>query len=306
MVLAPAAASRLRGLLYKKALAEVAPKVLPVLNVLYGGGSHGLALDAVLGHQFSFRPMAAALADVRPFAAVESNVLRFSCRLAYVGAADWRSLYPAPRERLYLVGDGPRHLDPVWREGLRFEAVKARDPQLLAFSGAYYLVFANFHHAALYYLETRRKMVNGVPLALEFVPPLAHVRKMMPFARLLAPLEALPQRTYTGHDVDPHYDVLCGLAAVAQRRRTVRVRNLPFGLSVHSVPRLLWDYDLAHRPVRHLATHPETQTHVSLVEFANEESAQRFVRNFHGRRWEPMQTRREKALFEPLLCEVLD
>ncbi|ODV76975.1 uncharacterized protein CANTADRAFT_321000 [Suhomyces tanzawaensis NRRL Y-17324] len=109
-------------------------------------------------------------------------------------------------------------------------------------------------------------------------------------------------------DVNPNYELLTQLTDASTRANSVLVRNLPFGLSKHTIPRLLWDYDLVRKsPITTIVNNPVKQTHIQLIRFENSASSERFVRNFHGKKWDTMQHHQdEKKFYEPILCEIVD
>lgn len=340
---------RLLGLLYKKTAPEINTKVPIIKKVLYdldlSEESNKSALDELLENQWRQKPMDSAVDDVRNHTkAPVSNLLRFSCQNAYIGARDMESIFPINRERHYF-------LDLELRKGLQFETIKARNPINLTFSGAYYMIFPNTAQACVYYMETKSKLINGMDLKLEFVQPhLHHLKKMAsPYLdrdinRILeshklnvssdkvgvTPIEEIfgcslfKLRTITqlqqldedrtrisGHLVDPIFELLTFFVDTNIRNRLVLVKNLPFGISEPALENLLWDYELDNQDdpqssITRIEMDPVTQSSLTLIKFNDPVEATRFVRNFHGRKWEKMLTRKTKALYEPLLCEIVD
>lgn len=137
----------------------------------------------------------------------------------------------------------------------------------------------------------------------------------IPLSKIYAPdkLSIIQQITKLGNgdflSLDPHpsYPLLCKLIDSPQRLSCVLVHNLPFGLSKHTLPRLLWNYDLAVRnAITTIASDILKERHVHLLRFQNPSSAIRFVRNFHGKKWDSMQHQNEeKKLYDPITCEIL-
>lgn len=267
-----------------------------------------------------------------------SNILRFDCRNAYIGPKDLFNIQPIPRERLYLY-------KPPLTNGISFSSVKARHPLTLLFSGAYYLFFPNHFQACLYYMETRDRVVNGYPFKLKFVTPTtSHLRLIgSPYLEPDGDYKLLRQSRLDPHKdfdkifsvsadkssllpqinsadfsedtltVEPHpvYEQLQNFANIKSRLKLVLVRNLPFGLKRDDLTHLLWNYNFhnLHNPsasFTDIINEPTTQTHLTVIHFGDELSAQRFVRNYHGRRWDPTRKNKEQALYQPLLCEILE
>lgn len=340
---------RLLGLLYKKTAPEINTKVPIVKRVLYdldlSEESKKSVLDELLENQWRQKPMDSAVEDVRNSTKTPvSNLIRFSCQNAYVGAQDVESIFPINRERHY-------YLDLELRKGLLFETIKARNPINLSFTGAYYMIFQNTTQACVYYMETKSKLINGMDLNMEFVQPHSnHLKKMASpyfdrdinrilathklnvasdkvgvtpiediFAcsqfklRTIAQLQQLDEdRTrFSGHHVDPLFELLVFFVDTNIRNRLVLVKNLPFGISEPALENLLWDYELDNQDdpqssITRIETDPVTQSSRTLIKFNDPSEATRFVRNFHGRKWEKMLSRKDKALYEPLLCEIVD
>lgn len=268
--------------------------------------------------------------------APKSNILRFECRNAYIGRRDFYNIQAIPRERLYSY---PAALT----KGLRFNVVKARNPANLLFNGAYYLMFQNHLQACLYYMETRDRVVNGFDLELEFVTPLEkHLSRIgSPILEELILREYLKTLSLRASFKDifskseqksriikelqqvegftdelvaephPNYSLLESFAGIPSRYQLVLVRNLPFGFSTLTLSTLLWDYAFFDKvnlqnSWKDIICDPLTQTHLSLIHFGDEQSAMRFVRNYHGRRWDPISKNREKQLYQPVLCEIVE
>lgn len=341
--------NRLLGLLHKKTAVEINTKVPMVQKILYdldlSEDSNKSALDELLENNWRQKPMNSAVDDVRShIQAPVSNLLRFSCKNAFVGDLDMENIFPINRERSYF-------LDLELRKGLLFLTIKARNPINLSFTGAYYLIFPNTAQACVYYMETRSKLINGMSLDLEFVQPQEqHLKKMASplldrdinrtlrdhklgvdsdkvgvtpiediFAcsqfklRIINQLKHLDEdRTrISGHLVDPLFDLLSFFVDADIRKRLVLVRNLPFGVSEPALENLLWDYELDSQDdpqssITRIETDPVRQSSRTLIKFNDVVDATRFVRNFHGRKWEKMLSRKDKALYEPLLCEIVN
>lgn len=329
--------------LMKKAEKDVSSKVPMVMRRLYEldpNESTTSILEDLVDNGPKQKSTFQARDDVRSIApdSPSTNVLRFECRNAYIGRRDFYNVQPIPRERLYSY-------KPPLNKGLRFDLVKARNPLNLLFSGAYYLVFPNHLQACLYYMETRHKVMNGFNMKLEFVSPNEkHLGRMgspllepsashKPHSSLSSTsnpsfenifktskeksliLEKLEQlkdvKDDSLADTHPNYLLLQRFMNIPTRYQLVLVRNLPFGLSSQTLSDLLWDYKFSDMIAllnswKQIICDPITQTNLTLIHFGDEQSAMRFVRNFHGRRWDPVNKGREKQLYQPVLCEILE
>ncbi|KAK6465405.1 hypothetical protein DFJ63DRAFT_316613 [Scheffersomyces coipomensis] len=127
----------------------------------------------------------------------------------------------------------------------------------------------------------------------------------------LTSIKSEPSSTYTleqAHTPHPNYNLLIDLINPNIRGNMVLVKNLPFGLSKHTLPRLLWNYDLNDRnPIISIIKDPKHQINTSLIKFKNPTNAQRFFRNFHGKKWDKFQHhQKEKILYDPILCEIIN
>ncbi|CCE81827.1 Piso0_002502 [Millerozyma farinosa CBS 7064] len=341
---------RLLKLLYKTASTELAPKNPIVTRYLYEreGEEHVSSstsvLDDLRANQWRQKPIDSVLEDIPATAETKekSCILKFNCPNSFLDFSDFYNIYPINRERKYFLSDD-------LRRGIQLKTVKARSPSNLLFMGSYYLVFPNYKHACVYWMETVGKQLNGYDLKLKFVRPSKEIIEQMssPFfdpdinTKLSgmsggSPLSNIKRKSifeispakhalidkiihtdktrpvnYETLDIDPAYEDLCDFLDLKERVSSVLVRNLPFGLSKHALPKLLWDYDFAPLPnlsscFTTIHNDPTNQLHLTLIRFANKDNAVRFVRNFHGRRWESVQSGKEKKLHEPLLCEIID
>ncbi|RLV82790.1 hypothetical protein JA9_003846 [Meyerozyma sp. JA9] len=115
---------------------------------------------------------------------------------------------------------------------------------------------------------------------------------------------------YRLSDVDPTHKPLFRFLDPKTRHSSVLVRNLPMDLSPHALPKLLWDYDLAKSSSVNdcfttIRLDPVNQVHLTLIRFADQHNAHRFVRNYHGKRWRSVSASSNKQFHSPILCEVL-
>lgn len=339
----PKGNSELLASLVKKAEADVSLKVPVVMRRLYEldpNESTTSILEELINNGPKQKNILRSREDVRALApqAPKLNILRFECKNAYIGRRDFFNIQPVARERLYA------YVQPLTK-GLRFDVVKARDPLSLLFTGAYYLIFPNHLQACLYYMETRDRLINGFDVNLEFVSPVQkHLSRMgsplLEPSNLLETLLSLTSAVKTSFEnvfgkstekslileklkelqdakddsiVEPHpnYKLLQRFLNIPSRYQLVLVKNLPFGVNNQIISSLLWDYRFLdvtkpEHSWRDIVVDPATQTHLTLIKFGDEQSAFRFVRNHHGRKWEPLNKEREKQLYQPVLCEILE
>lgn len=351
--LSKGASNRLLNLLYTTTSTEVATKVPIVSKYLYqqdeaksSEETKGSILDGLMENEWKQKPLEAAMEDLPNIETVrrKSNILKFNCQNSFIGYKDFYDIYPINRERKYYLSD-------ELRKGIQFKVIKARNPVNLLHTGAYYLIFPNYKHACVYWMEAIGKQINGFHLNFEFVSATANELKYMTSPLLdntindvlhnqgiklnktigntpiqnifqysankasvigqVMALEKVKHENYEFLELDPIYPPLLSLIDVNSRVSLVLVRNLPFGLSRHALPKLLWDYELAplskfSNCFTTILNDPINQVHLCLIRFANKENAKRFVRNFHGRKWESVQSEREKKIYNPILCEIVD
>ena len=355
--LSKGASNRLLNLLYTTTSTEIATKVPIVSKYLYqqdetltnekpNEKAKGSILDGLMENEWKQKPLETAVEDLPKTNAArrKSNILKFNCQNSFISYNDFYNIYPINRERKYYLSD-------ELRKGIQFKVVKARNPINLLPTGAYYLIFPNYKHACVYWLETIDKQINGFDLNFEFVGATANELKYMSSPLLdssinellhnhkiriektigntpiqnifqhspykssiitqIMNLEKKKIENYEYLDLDPVYGPIIDLIDTNSRVALVLVRNLPFGLSKHALPKLLWDYELAplakfSNCFTTIVNDPINQVHLNLIRFANKDNAQRFVRNFHGRKWESVQSEKEKKFYEPILCEIVD
>ncbi|CAN3368159.1 hypothetical protein DICA3_F21396 [Diutina catenulata] len=323
---------KLLSLLYSAASVEVAPKVPMVQSYLYQDATQapsGSVLDSLMEKDWTQKPAVDILSHrwVKE-QSVMSNVLKYPCFNQFISEKDFVNIFPANRERAYRV-PGPT------KQGLAVTSIKSRNPLTLVFQDAYYLVFKNTVEAALYAVETRGRALNGISLNLQMVEPnmdmISHCFSPFLFKNQRQPakvaqLEKFPStgeifrgmakrknqankaETLTqGHEslnMHPNFAFIRQLANPELRQRSVMVRHMPFGLSKHTIPRMLWDYEL--ESVQTLVEDIVRASHIQLFIFKSSSHAQRFVRNWHGKHWEMMQHhRQEKKFHSPILCEII-
>ncbi|GEQ67085.1 hypothetical protein JCM33374_g748 [Metschnikowia sp. JCM 33374] len=337
---------RLLNLLYKKTAQQVKPRVPLVKRVLYENEPTvkpmKSALDDLMEYQWKRKPIEKAVEDIyQKIPHVQkSNVLRLSCKNAFVGRVDLANIFPVVAERRYRL-KGPLE------KGLDFHFIKARNPISLSFIAAYYLVFPNFNQACVYYLETLGKQINGLDLNLEFLNPTDNILKRIssPFLENPSPIEnfdylsenygnipiteifskcptqlkalellsrsSRDRSNFLGSETDPFYNILGTYSGQRFRDRAVIVRNLPFGVTGPALENVLWDYqfeneDNPQASITNLYSNASTQITLALLKFKDSKNAKRFIRNYHGRKWEKVSNRKEKSLYEPILCEIAD
>lgn len=274
---------RLLSLLHAKTIPEVRLKIPAVKRILYAHEpdteSESSILDDMMHSRWGEKPMITAIDEVESSLknSPKSNVLRLRCPVGQVGRADLHNIYPRGRERQFALPEAVK-------KGLEFHVVKGRNPITLLFAGYYYLVFPNYNHACVYYLESKGKLINGFDVDLEFVSlnsdhlkfmgsPLLHSTNVFEpvrnfeslsenFRRLqsseifkesanqlkiVAELEKVlgDRSAYTNMDTDPLYDILEYFMDIPSRYSLVVVRNLPFGITRPTLNHLLWNYEFA-------------------------------------------------------------
>ncbi|CAK9441392.1 uncharacterized protein LODBEIA_P52600 [Lodderomyces beijingensis] len=239
----------------------------------------------------------------------QSNIMSFQCPNSYITKNDFQNMLPRKRYQTY-------NLNPVDD----FEVIKKRDDNMLSFQNEYLFIFKNQLSACVYQLETQNKLLNGMPMNLNFEPIEVITRHLLPkklqqqpnHSRLvdeiiflnssIVPLDRLEEQF-------SNYDLLMDMLRLPEQRRSLLVHNWPFGVKLSTIKQYFRNFGLD--PV-----HPRTviesniarETNIILLHFNKETDALRFMRNFHGRDWSMLQefsSTREKVFYQPLLCETL-
>ncbi|RCK55827.1 Protein PET54 [Candida viswanathii] len=311
----PEATKKLMNLLYSSATSQIASHkpiisdvATPTISrVLYDDSKptaplKDLAFDSGkgLGHRRRIPAEHALLSLWPPF---RSNVLLFRCTNAYVTRYDMWKMMAAPEVRMYEFTMRP------------FEMVKRRDPVTLEFLDEYLLVFENQIQAAVYVKETEGKVINGVGLNLLFVKLNHGVMRTMGNQYMcdfdkIGDILGIKEDENAGVVDDAPFANYEPLLDWMNRKRLnyVIVRNWPFGLSTASVLRFLWDY--GYDRMVQVESDIQTGKNVVLLKFDKAKDANRFIRNYHGKKWDLLQTKsnktqREKTFYQPLLCEAI-
>lgn len=274
--------NRLLNLLHAKTVPEIRQKVSVVKRVLYdhetSTDSETSVLDDMMHSPWEQKPMSMAVKEVENAIpkVLKSNVLRLKCPIAQVGRADLHNIYPITRDRHFALPE-------LMRKGLQFHVVKARNPISLLFTGSYYLVFANYNQACLYYLESKGKLINGFEVDLDFVypnkthlkymgSPVLHQKKIDAVEgfddlsekfkqldclkifrgsetqlKIITELEKVKRdrSAFMNLDKDPLFEILEYFMDVPTRYSLVVVRNLPLGVTKPLLSQLLWNYEFA-------------------------------------------------------------
>lgn len=303
-------------------------------------------LDELVENQWKQKPMDTAVQDVLKELpdGQTSSILRFSCKNAYVGGLDMQNIFPINRERMYLLeldlrkglkfevvkSRNPINLNftgayylifPNTAQAcvyymetksklingltLNLEFIKPTH-QHLKKMGSPYLQRDINSILAKNELKVSSDKVGITPI--EKIFACSNVK-----LRIISQLQQLDEdrSRFSGHQTDPVFELLTYFVDAGIRNRLVLVKNLPFGISEPALENLLWDYDLDNQDdpqssITRIETDPVTQSSKTLIKFSDATDANRFVRNFHGRRWKKMLSRKDKALYEPLLCEIVD
>lgn len=239
-----------------------------------------------------------------------SNILQFKCPNSYITKYDFWKLIPNERNCKYNL-----KLNPT------FEIIKKRNNQL-DFMNEYYLIFENQLNACVYIKETEGKLINGIKLNFEFIELNKKILESMNFKKIsdfnkINGILNLNEKV-VGVDEDDkdlmsnikfdNFEVLKNWLNVDKRENYVIVRNWPFGLNESSVFRLLWNYDLIN--IIDVVSDVTNEKRTVLLEFNNFKDANRFIRNYHGRKWDYLQGKsnkrhKETIFYQPLLCEKL-
>lgn len=303
-------------------------------------------LDELTERLWRQKPIETATLDVKntlPNATL-SNVLHFPCKNSLVGRLDFHNIFPVNRERHYFLdqelrkglnfhtvkGRNPVSLKfsglyylvfPNVNQAcvyysetkgkvingfkLNFAFVLPTEQHLKRMSSPLFQAYGNA------IVENSSKAVDPTSVGIMAIRDI--FRHSLSKLRIIDELELLDaDRTqYTHTTKDPLFDLLALYMDVPSRYKQVVVRNYPFGLSKPALLNLLWDYQLAStdnplNSIAHIHSDPVTQTTSTLLNFKDEANARRFVRNHHGRKWEKILNRKDKALYEPILCEILD
>lgn len=276
---------------------------------------------------------------------VKSNILYFKCKNAYITEEDFSSLYPLHRERKYSIQHREKNTQDeldfkvvksrnplnLQFEGGYFLIFKSHAEACVYFletlsksvngigmnlrfvavdGNKLKLISSPFLGTDGRNLTKNIQKKNGdvnLQNPLKFDQLYLHVPIQELFA--YAPIkEDLIKKILESNEggKEMSYSLLCKLID-SSRHSCVVVRNLPLGLSQHTLPKLLWDYELAPNPFTTILNDPIRQVNTQIIRFQHHSSAKRFVRNFHGKQWESMQHQKdEKRLYERLICEIVD
>lgn len=326
---------RLLHLLHRTTSIEIATKLPKITKFLKNHNSSDLnksLLDDLTENQWKQLPILDVLQENDLSLLKKSNILKFQCVNSYINDSDFKSLFPINRERKY-------HLQgQIRKNGFDFMAVKARHPINLIFNGFYYLIFKNYIEAAVYYIETKNKSINGMNYNLQFtdidnsqvkslVSPYfdysnfneisssgdspigtldhnSYLAKSPRFLSLTDEFLNLLQPKISTLEPFKNYDILEKLLNINLRKRSVLVRNLPYNLKNSDLTKFFAQYQLAdENPICPLLLDPKKSISLYLIRFADVNSATSFVRNNHGKRWQRIH--QETMLYDPVLCEAI-
>lgn len=299
-------------------------------------------LEDLMEFEWDQKPMALAMADMvqRNGKIEKSNILRLDCRNKYVGRSDLRDIFPVMRERRYIMPAKQKDLDFNVVKSRNPFSLLFTGAYYLIFQNfnqacVYYLETAakalNGIAVNLTFVQPTennlRKMCSPLLTSNDVLPqmiesgqksfgsiPISEIFAGSPVANeLLSNLLHSPKDRSGYHDsmVDPVYTWASRLAGIPGRYNQVLVQNLPFGITGPALENLLWDYEFENeedpqKSILNFYTNSSLQTTLALLRFKDEDNARRFVRNYHGRRWEKMLSRKEKPLYAPILCEIVD
>ncbi|CUM62713.1 uncharacterized protein PRCAT00000269001 [Priceomyces carsonii] len=276
----------------------------------------------------------------------KSNILKFKCQNSYISEFDFYNIYPISRERTYLLPRDiykgitfevikSRNPFNLLHNGLYYlifsSYVHACTYLLETFNKSINgfrlnMEFVEPSSNELKYMtspyldhsinDVLHHSVNPFALADPGRVPVLEIfkysnSKSSIIKKILELEKKRHQKEYHTFAKDPTSSLLADLVDKETRQSSVLVRNLPFGTSRFALPKLLWNYEMA--PLEDdfncyttILSDPIRQVNLHLIRFANKSNARRFVRNFHGKRWESVQSRKEKPLYEPILCEIVN
>ncbi|QBM88850.1 protein PET54 [Metschnikowia aff. pulcherrima] len=337
---------RLLNLLYKKTVPEIKPRIPIVKRVLYeqDPGQFPLrsTLDGLVKYQWRQQPITTAISDVQEKFpdAVKSNVLQMSSRNAFVGSADLHNIFPIPAERRYALKN---HLEkglkfhfvkarnpisllflgsfylvfPNYNQACVYY-METRNKQINGLDVNLQFVSLTENHLkrmASPFLDCPKPIESFSYQSERYgsVPITSIFSSSVHQSNLVKELDTFSddRSKFTEEKVDPLYDLLAQYLGQSYRDRLVIVRNLPFGVTGPALESLLWDYefendDFPQDSITNLYSDASSQVTLALLKFKDHKNAKRFVRNYHGRRWEKVTKRKEKPLYEPILCEIAD
>ncbi|EGW35705.1 uncharacterized protein SPAPADRAFT_58906 [Spathaspora passalidarum NRRL Y-27907] len=283
------ASNRLMNILYSKTAPKVATTTSKLSKTLYDDntGTDPSYYDLIS------RPILHEAPDLVKKYNPDSNILKFNCLNSYITKQDFLRVFPRNSQfyREFSVGTVP------------LEVVKSRNPHDLTFQQAYYLVFPSQLLACIYLHETSTKMLNGFHLNFEFAKvdevTLATMSSPLINTGYSKLLKTIPQ-----HSTD-NYKLIAELISSDARSKTVKIQNLPFKLPNTTLRKLLHDYTFQRLPP--ITIDVNNETNIQLMRFGDVHQAQRFVRNFHGKKWDKIDKRKpEQQFYEPILCEIVD
>ncbi|OBA23419.1 hypothetical protein METBIDRAFT_34970 [Metschnikowia bicuspidata var. bicuspidata NRRL YB-4993] len=340
------ASDRLLNLLYKKTVPEAKPRIPAVKRVLYDdefpSDPSQSVLDGLMKYQWRRKPMTDAIDKVCTTVPgiSKSNVLRLGCKNAFVGKADLVNLFPIVAEREYLL-DKPlenglnfhfiKARNPI---SLLFLAAYYLVFPNFNQACVYYLetlgkqingLDLDLQFLALTSNELKRMaspvLENPRPIE-NFMyrsenygsTPITDIFSSSPIQLKTVEhlVECLKDRSLFVHqEIDPLFTILGTFLGQSFRQRLVIVRNMPLGVTGPAIESLLWDYEFENEDnpqasITNLYSDASAQITIALLKFKDQRNAKRFVRNYHGRKWNKVTTRKEKSFYEPILCEIAD
>lgn len=236
----------------------------------------------------------------------QSNILSFRCPNLFVTKQDFQNILPRERYQSYDIN--PKSA---------FEVIKRREGELLTFCNEYFLVFKNQISACVYIMETSNKLINGVPLKLNFEPLETITQQLVPEKLRRSNYEELIKETtlsktsffqLTENDYEfPNYKPILKILDIERRERSVLVHNWPFGLMPQTFHDYFRNYNLDPKEPK-TVVHSDISKEINsvILTFSKKRDALRFTRNFHGKHWLILQdysVTNEKVFSQPILCE---
>lgn len=270
--------------------------------------------------------------SLRDIGIVNSNIIRFKCPILYITKNDLvKSLLTLSLGNFKYDNDndinGLRKLPSYYNNNNQFELIKKRDYRIntnqpLKFLGEYYMIFENQLLANKFIQGSPNNgvIINGMRIHFEIIKLNESILKSMSnekisdFNKINEILSIInkPENDNGGDgDGDSNdFQILKNWLGGGNQNRDnyVLVQNWPFGLSSIYISKLLWNYKLLD--IINIKTDIKQQLNIVLLKFDNHKDSSRFIRNFHGRKWDHLQLKsntinKEIIFYQPLLCETL-
>ncbi|ODV64826.1 hypothetical protein HYPBUDRAFT_154156 [Hyphopichia burtonii NRRL Y-1933] len=303
--------------------------------------------ETLLQNPYNHKPMIQAMEDMAQIdsRSIKSTVLRFRCPSSLLTPNDFYYIYPINRERQYLL-NGSLHQGLTFSvvKGRNPTTLMFNGSYYLIFPNynqaciywletkLKYINGFNVNFEFVDITESSLKNLSSPFLKPSYIsssfasdtlnPNITPIHKIFKesdyHSKVLEEIFKLRKHNYdpvkyTEKSIDPIFHQLNKFVLPKLRQKLVLVKNLPFNLSKYTLSKLLWNYDLEPLSNQSLCfttiiNDPLVQTRLTLIRFADSLNARRFVRNFHGRKWDNIQfaEKKERKVYDPILCELLE